>query len=175
VTFDLGDLKLTSLQLDDAARLLALLDENRTAFDPWLRWSGTVWTVTDAQSFIAASLERERARDGFHLGIRAGEDLAGGVICWSCDAGSRRAEVGYWVGVRHRRRGLAERASRRVIEHLFAEYDVDQVELQCLTDNIPSRRLAERLGGRLEKIHRPPVAINGRERDHALYVIERGP
>lgn len=165
------DTRLRPLELEDGPALLAVLDADRATFDRWLRWSGTLRTAADARAFIARAQDAEQAGRGFHWGLWRGESLLGGVPCWSLDRVHRVAELGYWLAVSARGSGLATTATRAAMHHLFNERQVNRVEFQCRVENDASRRVAERVGGRLEGIRRQSHWIGGAFRDHAVYAV----
>ncbi|HEX3678696.1 MAG TPA: GNAT family protein [Galbitalea sp.] len=168
------DITLSPLTSDDAGALLAILGADRETFDRWLRWSSTIQSVEDARRVIEDAAERERAGRGFHWGLRRDGQLIGGVVCWSIDPVHRVAELGYWLSANTRGRGLVTRATRMVADHLFAAGQVNRVEFQCRTENGPSRRVAERVGGQFEGIRRQSHLVAGAFRDHAVYAILAG-
>jgi RimJ/RimL family protein N-acetyltransferase len=164
-------LRLRSLTGADTGTLVETVSAHRPAFDPWLRWSGTIIDRDTALVFIGAAEERERSGRGFHLGLWRGDALLGGVVCWSLDPVHRVAELGYWLVPGERGTGLAARATRAVMRHLFTNGGVNRIEFQCLVENGPSRRLAERVGGQLEGIRRQSHLVAGEFRDHAVYAV----
>ena len=161
--------RVRSLTASDADALHAAISSHRAALDPWLRWSAAIMDTRAAEAFIGAATEREREGRGFHLGIWRGETLLGGVVCWSLDPVHRVAELGYWLVPDERGHGIAARATRAVMQHLFTQLGVNRIEFQCLVENGPSRRLAERVGGQLEGIRRQAHLVAGTFRDHAVY------
>lgn len=169
-----GDTSLRSLVQGDAGTLLSVLSAGRATLDPWLRWSGSIRTLEAAQEFIARAADQEAAERGFHLGLWQGDTLLGGVPCWSIDPVHRVAELGYWLAPSCRGQGLATQATRTVMGYLFTARGVNRIEFQCRVENEPSRRLAERVGGRLEGIRRQSHFIAGAFRDHALYAVLAG-
>jgi RimJ/RimL family protein N-acetyltransferase len=166
-----ADTRLRSLVPADAAILLQVLDADRATFDLWLRWSGGVDTMERAREFIARAARQEQDGHGFHWGLWRGATLLGGIPCWSLDPVHRVAEIGYWLSAEARGTGLATAATRVVMEYLFTERGVNRVELQCRTDNVASRRVAERVGGQLEGVRRRSHFIGGTFRDHAVYAV----
>lgn len=166
-------LVLSSLTEADAPALLGILDADRPAFDPWLRWSGEIRDLDGARRFIVAATTREGAGDGFHLGLRRQGALIGGVVCWHCHPTHRNAELGYWLLPAARGGGIVSGAMRLVMARMFAE-GVHRIELQCAVHNVPSRRVAERLGFRFEGVRRGSHRIGGRFVDHALYGLLAG-
>jgi len=164
---------LRPLGRDDAATLFETIDGNRAHLDPWLRWSGRVRSEEDAQAHIVrfeAMLARD---DGFHAGMWRDGRLIGGTICHFINHESRKSELGYWLVADAVGHGYVDRACRVVIDRLFRHYDLHRVELQCATDNVRSRAVAERLGFALEGIKRESEWLTTRFADHAIYSLLR--
>jgi RimJ/RimL family protein N-acetyltransferase len=65
-------------------------------------------------------------------------------------AGGTLAELGWVIAPDHAGRGYATEAARELLRICFEDLGVRRVIAQCLADNLPSRRLMERLGMRLE-------------------------
>lgn len=55
-------------------------------------------------------------------------------------------ELHYWIRTSHAGRGLATEASRAVIDWAREVLEVDRLALWAGTDNVASRRVAEKLG-----------------------------
>jgi RimJ/RimL family protein N-acetyltransferase len=163
--------RLRSLRPEDAAALTSVVEDNRTMFDRWLRWSATIQSQDAAREFIQRAARLEEAGRGFHWGLWQGEVLIGGVPCWSLDPVHRVAELGYWLVSQAHGQGLATSATRIAVNHLFTEHRVNRIEFQCRTENTASRRVAERAGGQLEGVRRQSHLVAGSFRDHAVYAI----
>ncbi|MEZ4702291.1 MAG: GNAT family protein [Rhodothermales bacterium] len=170
--FTLGeDIEARSLCTSDAPAVHALITANRAHLDRWLRWSSSVQTLSDVQALITRFEEKEAIRDGFHLGIWDNGVLAGGVVCWYIHRENRNAEVGYWLGASSQGKGLATRAARAVIAHLFEAERLHRIEMQCGVDNTGSRAVAERCGLLAEGIRRDSHWITDRFVNHVVYGI----
>jgi ribosomal-protein-serine acetyltransferase len=159
------------LSLSHAKELLALIEANRDRLDNWLRWSSGVQTITDARQLILRFADKHKAGDGFHAGLWYDDDLAGGIVCHFINRESRKTEIGYWLGADYTGKGLVTRACGLVITDLFRVEEMHRIEIQCATDNAPSRAVAERLGFTLEGIKRESEWITSDFRDHALYAL----
>ena len=138
----------------DAEAFFDLIRRNRAHLDPWLRWSGRVQSLDDTRQLIARFAEKQALGDGFHAGLWVEQQLAGGVVVHFINRESRKSEIGYWLGAEYVGRGLVTRAARAVIERLFTDEGLHRIEIQAVTDNQPSRAVAERLGFTLEGIKR---------------------
>ena len=117
---------ISPLERADAPAVHALVVANRAHLDRWLRWSGPIRTLADAEAMIIRFQAKLAAGDGFHCGIRSGGALAGGVVCWYINRGNRNAEVGYWLGAVARRLGFREEGVRRE-SHWITDRFVDHV------------------------------------------------
>ncbi len=155
----------------DAEPMFALISRNRIHLDPWLRWSGRIRTLDDTRRLIARFADKYAAGDGFHAGLWLGDQLAGGVVCHFINRESRKTEIGYWLGAEYVGRGLVTRACRTLIEALFTHENMHRIEIQAMTDNLPSRAVAERLGFQFEGIKRESEWVTSAFRDHAMYAL----
>ena len=98
--------------------------------------------------------------------IRADGELLGAVNLMAYPE-REAAETGYWVKREARGRGVATAALRLMIAYAFEQVGVERLELMTETPNVPSQRLAEKLGFRREGVARAYLASRG-ERDHDL-------
>ena len=171
LTLDLGDVVARSLRPADAPAVWALINANRAHLDRWLRWSSGIASLDDARALIGTFEAKEAAGDGFHLGLWDDEALLGGAVCWHVHPQNRNAEVGYWLGASATGRGLATRAARAVVGHLFAERGLHRVEMQCAVENAASRAVAERVGLVAEGVRRESHWITDRFLDHVAYAV----
>lgn len=60
--------------------------------------------------------------------------------------------MGYWVRTSQTRRGIATAAVRLIARFGFEDLGLRRLELLIATDNFASRRVAEKVGARLEGI-----------------------
>jgi RimJ/RimL family protein N-acetyltransferase len=165
------DTVLRSLAASDGQVLLSTIAGDRAAFDPWLRWSSNIESIDSSLTFIESACLAETHGTGFHLGLWRGSALLGGIPCWSIDPTHRVAELGYWLVPAARGQGFAARSVAVVSDYLFSEGAINRIEFQCRVENLPSRRVAESVGARLEGVRRQSHRIADCYRDHAVYAI----
>lgn len=73
-----------------------------------------------------------------------------------------------------RGRGLGTSAVRLLTEYLFSDPDTHRVQASTWVENVPMRRVLEKLGFRLEGVLRSFMPAAGGERhDYALYAVTR--
>jgi RimJ/RimL family protein N-acetyltransferase len=96
----------------------------------------------------------------------AASDRLDGMISLEMQ-GAGSAELGYWLGAHARGRGVMARATALVIDLAFDPVRLALVRLSWLacSQNVPSRRVAERAGFQIEGHVRGYAVQRGRRRD----------
>jgi ribosomal-protein-alanine N-acetyltransferase len=175
-----GQVTLRPISQRDARAWHLLQRRNRE----WLqRWEATVppggrHTARLTYRQMVRTMRRE-ARAGrmmpfvvLHEDADAPRQVAGQVtvagITWGSLCG---ANVGYWIDERLAGRGVIPTAVAMVLDHCFGVLGLHRVELCVRPENAPSRRVAEKLGLRLEGVRPGYLHIDGGWRDHVVYAI----
>ena len=142
---------------EDLDDLVALLDEPDIA-----RWT-PMPSPFDVEAGVAYL---QRARHGRTTGQRIqlaitadGGRPLGEVLLFGVDAGLREAELGYLVGVRHRRRGLAANALSLLSGYARDSLQLHRLLLRIDPGNAASAAVARRCGYRLTG--EPPIVQEG--------------
>lgn len=103
---------------------------------------------TDADKFLETC--RKFEEHFMHVGqfaIRLEGELIGGIGFMYCHGEeSHKAEIGYWIGPSHRKKGLATKAIRKIVEIGFTEKGLFRIEANVFTHNIGSIRALEKAG-----------------------------
>jgi ribosomal-protein-alanine N-acetyltransferase len=68
-----------------------------------------------------------------------------------------------------RGRGIATRALRLVTDWAFSSLGVTRIELTTDPENVPSQRVAERVGFRNEGVRERAIVIKGAVRDSVVF------
>ncbi|GGM48853.1 GNAT family N-acetyltransferase [Microbacterium saperdae] len=128
-------------------------------------------TEDEILAFIRRQHDRLRLRTGYSFAIAdAHSDVAMGQIgLWLRDADRGRVSIGYWVGSRHRRHGIASAALAAISDWGLTLPGVHRVELYVEPANEGSWRVAERCGFLREGLLRGWQEIGSRRRDMYMY------
>ena len=150
----------------DAGQLVLCLDGD-AEIARWLDRIPQPYRVTDALAFIGTTTETT-----FAIVDAAGGRLLGGIgVRWSEDV----AEIGYWVREDARGQGVTTRALALATK-LALEQGAARVQLRADIENLPSRRVAEKVGfkaeGVLRSAHWNPRL--GRRQDWVMYSLLPG-
>ncbi|MDT5038348.1 MAG: [ribosomal protein S5]-alanine N-acetyltransferase [Micromonosporaceae bacterium] len=79
--------------------------------------------------------------------------------------------AGYWIDSRVAGRGVIPTALALAVDHAFTAGGLHRIEVNIRPENMPSRRVVEKLGFRQEAYHERYLHIDGAWRDHIGYAI----
>jgi len=164
---------LRPLDSADAAALFRLIDADRERLGRWLPWVDETRTEIDTVRFIADAADERRRRRSLVLGIAVEGMLCGTLGLHYVDWFDRSAEIGYWIGADREGRGYVTRAVRCMLDVAFGSAGLHRVVIRCAVENVRSRRVAERLGFRVEGLLREAQWVGGRFLDQHLYALLR--
>lgn len=142
------DILVRPLVAGDAPALLAAVRGSITSLSYWFDWCGPDYSMADASARIArcAVTWKRGTEYGFGIFDRAESELIGAVGLSEVDEGRRCANLGYWVGERHRGRGVATRAAAMAVAIGFEDLGIRRAEIVVLPHNHASQRVALKLG-----------------------------
>ncbi|WP_343987296.1 GNAT family protein [Terrabacter terrae] len=86
-------------------------------------------------------------------------------------AAQQSAAAGYWLDESMTGQGIATRAVALAVDHALGHGGLHRVEVNIRLDNLPSLRVAERLGLRDEGVRRRFLHIDGQWRDHRSFAV----
>lgn len=165
-----ADILLTPVRLEHAPSYAALVDEDRRRLSRWLAWADASRTVDDVRRFIA-DVDRRRADDlGENYVVLVDGVLAGSLDVHDVNRQHAVGALGYWLGARFGGRGVMARSVRALAERVFADQRLHRLEILAATENVASRRVAERAGFALEAVLRERLCAPAGFDDCALYV-----
>lgn len=105
------------------------------------------YAADHARSFVRFSAEGLASGSGIHLlAVDGDDDRLLGAIGLSVDRTDFSGELGYWVAAGERRRGVALRGCRLLLDVAFGHLDLGYVGLQAAATNAGSNAVARALG-----------------------------
>jgi RimJ/RimL family protein N-acetyltransferase len=132
--------------IDRLAELMANRD--------FMRFSLASYTREQTQNVLEKFLSWEQAGLPSQFGVifRENDELIGycGFLHWHLD-GADEIEIGYRLHPDYWNRGLASEAAQAVRDHAFRDLGLPRVISLIHPDNIPSRRVAEKNGMKIER------------------------
>ncbi len=158
----------------DGPGMHAAIRESLGELTPWMPWPKEHRTVEDsevsARRARVAFLERSELR--LHLYLKGTDTLVGSSGLQGIDWEVPKFEIGYWCRTRFTGRGYTTEAARAITAFAFDALGAKRVEIRCDSRNLPSARVAERAGFRLEgELHNNEVGTDGVPRDTLIYAM----
>lgn len=136
----------------DAAALWDATDQSREHLGPWMRWIDGNRTPDDSVRYIRRARARWLLREDLAVAIieQVTGRIVGGCGLHGIDWTRRLFETGYWLHPDAVGHGYASEAVQLLVRLAFDELDASRVQVRIDPNNLPSLRLAERLGFVLE-------------------------
>jgi RimJ/RimL family protein N-acetyltransferase len=130
------------------------------------------YPVGGAAQWIATHLTAWQRRDNLTLAVcaQASSELLG-AIGLQFSLTHLHGEIGYWIGVNSWGKGIATEAARGVTGYAFTELGLHRVQGRHFTRNAASGRVLQKLGMRLEGVHRDAYRRWGRFEDVGVYAV----
>jgi RimJ/RimL family protein N-acetyltransferase len=126
------------------------------------------YTRANAIAFLKASAG---SPDASNLAIEVNGEAVGAIgYVRGVDVERYSAEIGYWLGERYWRQGIASEALILVTNYVFESINLLRLFALPFADNIGSIRVLEKAGYVREAILRASSVKYGKPRDQALYV-----
>jgi ribosomal-protein-alanine N-acetyltransferase len=135
-------------------------------------WSSPAWTaIEQAGQYIASAEEGLLNGATLRLGIEvaATGQLVGQAALYSFDQQNRRCDVGYALGRAHWGKGYLREALEALLDHGFAELNLNRVEADIDPRNAASAKALRRLGFRQEGLMRERWIVGGEICDTEFY------
>lgn len=102
-----------------------------------------------------------------YQGHMVGQLTVAGIAWGSMCSG----HIGYWVDQRVAGRGVMPTAVALAADHCFRAVGLHRIEVCVRPENLPSRRVAEKLGFREEGLRPRYLHIDGAWRDHLVFAL----
>jgi len=171
LSFVLADRRsLRPLEEADAAELHRAAEANRRYLARRLPWAATQ-SLDGTLAFIRSSRKQLADNQGFQVAIVEEGAIVGGVGYSQVDWENRSTRIGYWIAERSQGNGTVTRATRALVDHAFAAWKLNRVEIQAGVENKRSRAIPKRLGFKQEGVLRQCERLGERYVDHAVYAI----
>jgi ribosomal-protein-serine acetyltransferase len=168
-----GVLLIRPLEPADRDAVYAAVAESIAEVSRWLPWCHPGYRPEETTAFIEATRNAWAQESSFNFGIfdAAAGTYFGGISVNHIVRANRLANIGYWVRTGATRRGVASGAVRLAAQFGFEDLGLSRIEIAAIPENAPSRRVAEKVGAKLEGIARNRIVMHGQAYAAALYSL----
>lgn len=165
------DFMLRLIEPTDAPALYRFFDENFLFLSPWVAGMDRPVTEESTNTFINGAIEDATLFNAVRLLIIAEDEIAGIVSINHIDTLNSSAELGYILGERFTKKGLATAACKASIDLCFTDFGLNRIEIAINETNIESHKVAKRLGATPEGLRRQGERIHGEFVNQLTYSI----
>jgi ribosomal-protein-serine acetyltransferase len=158
------------LDESDAEELYAVIEANRLHLARWMPWAPGQ-TLEATREFIRRSLRQLADNQGFQVAMIDDDAIVGVLGYHRLDWGNLATSLGYWIAETAQGRGTVTLAVTALVDHAFAHWNLNRVEIRAGVENTRSRAIPERLGFTLESVRRQAERVGERFVDHAVYAM----
>ncbi|HEV8592565.1 MAG TPA: GNAT family protein, partial [Pyrinomonadaceae bacterium] len=153
-----------------AQELNKLITDNFEHLREWSRWlTNNDRPIEKTREWIAQNLEHFGAGEGYDVGIWHRGKMVGQIGYNHFDPQDQKTEIGYWIAADAQGKGLVTRSCIALVDNAFTNLKLNRIELHCGTENLKSRRIAERLGFKEEGVERQAEWLHDRFIDLVVY------
>jgi ribosomal-protein-serine acetyltransferase len=146
-----------------------LIDNNREHLRYFSGWLNAELDGSDAEAYLKDYRENFAAgKAPFYFGIFYDGQPAG-EIGYNTLSEHKSTNIGYWLGKQYTGKGLVTKALKAMIADAFMIRGMNRVELGIAVENLPSQRVAEKLGFVREGIARQSEFLHDRFFDMVMY------
>lgn len=85
----------------------------------------------------------------------------------------KNAEIGYWLAEEHWRKGIVANAIKQIVKYGFENLDIVRIFARIYGTNIPSQKVLEKCGFKLEAKYDKTIFKNNEFLDELIYAIRK--
>ncbi|MBT5177102.1 MAG: GNAT family N-acetyltransferase [Nitrosomonadales bacterium] len=164
-------LGLRNLELDDNKELFKILSDQET-----MQFYPKPYTLEETENWIHKSMKSYQ-ENGFGLWaviLKKGEHFIGqcGITLQNID-GENVPEIGYHINKNYWKRGFASEGSKKCLKHGFIDLGLKEIFIHTFVKNIPSMRVAEKVGMKKRKEYDKEVGQSKKIWRHVIYSLKR--
>jgi RimJ/RimL family protein N-acetyltransferase len=169
-------LLLRAFRLDDAEEIYQAVCESKRELTRWLSWCHDQYAIADTIEFLKGrgTAFQNDGECGFAIIERPGGRFVGATGINQIDKVVRRANLGYWLRTSATGRGYATLSTLMVARWAFETQGLERIEIVVAMGNLPSQRVAERVGAMREGIARKRLRVGSEQHDALMFSLVRG-
>ena len=141
---------LRNLKLSDVQDIYRALQDKEV-----VKWTLNIpwpYKKQDAIKWIRRSQYKLKNKKEYTFGIilKTTNNLVGSISLMRVDYKNKSAEIGYWLGKKHRSQGFMTESVKLILNFAFNKLKLHRVSANLFEENIASKRVLEKCGFRLE-------------------------
>ncbi|MBD1575684.1 GNAT family N-acetyltransferase [Vibrio sp. S11_S32] len=168
-----SELKLALIERSFAHKYFEIVSKEEKYLSQWLAWPSHAKSEDFFLRFVRKSLLDYAEGKAMTCGIIYQDELVGNISFNSINHNLKMAEIGYWLRESYQGKGIITRSVSKFINIAFSDLNLEKIQISAGENNIPSRKVCERLGMKLEGVISNCENLNGRIINHAVYGLSK--
>lgn len=173
---DDGRVRIRPYCAEDVERLFEAIIASKTELMPFLPWCHPAYEIAETRTWVESRFEGWASGTEYGFLVEEVESgrVLGGNGLHGIGVRAPIGSLGYWMRSDAVGQGLTTAATRLVARFGFEVLGLKRLEILAVPHNLASRRVAEKLGAKLEGILRNRLDFRGETRDAACYSLLPG-
>lgn len=140
--------------------------------DFFMKWQNSCWKSEKEIFDYFTELNSDKNHKDFYYTVFLGDRIIGTVNCWDVSTWRMACQLGYEINPEYAGRGYMTEAVKLLVTELIRAGFV-RIKIECATENIPSMKLAGKVGFVCEGIMKKDVFMKSVKRfcDTAVFAI----
>lgn len=149
-------------RVEDASVVFIAATESVDTVGRWMPWCHAGYTEAESVAWIEKCQAAWQSGEAYEFAMfDSANEYVGGAGLNQFDRLHNLANLGYWVRQSRQSRGLATDAVRILARFGFETLRLTRIEIVAASENVASRRVAEKAGAQLECLARNRLVIHG--------------
>lgn len=163
-----SDISLVLVNSKFAKEVATLVNNQRDYLGEWLPWVANN-NEEAYKAFVHFTMHHYADDKALHTHIIYKGDIVGSVSLNTINATLKKVEIGYWLSYDYQGRGIMTKAVHAIMKIAKDVYDAQVAIIKAAEHNLPSRRVAERLGFTYDGVIANNELVNGQILNHVIY------
>ena len=157
----------------DITSFVEAVRESLSTVGAWMPWCVAGYSADDARSWFDLCAWNLQIGGACEVGIFCADSgmLLGGIAINQINREHNFGNIGYWVRQSQQKRDVASRAVSAIAQFGFTDIKLTRLEIVAVEDNVPSRRVAEKVGATFECVARNRLWLFGKPHNAAVYSL----
>ena len=166
-------LKLRRVRPSDAEPIFQAVHESIAEVSPWLPWCNPDYSFEESKSWCESrDGAREKGTEYDFVIMDKPDEFPLGVCGLNhINVEERFANLGYWVRTNRTRQGIATAAVPMIAKFGFENLNLHRIEIVVAAGNLPSQRVAEKVGALREGLLRQRLFVRGQILDAFMFSL----
>jgi len=166
-------IRLRRVHLSDAEAIFEAVKESISELSPWMPWCSEDYSIKDTETWCASREDSWNKGNECDFVILDKQEKTLIGICGinNINAEVRFANLGYWVRTSRTGQGVATMAVPMLAGFGFDTLNLHRIEIVVAEDNLPSQRVAEKVGAFREGLLRKRLFVHGKILDAFMFSL----